>query len=1054
MIKLIYISSIWILVGVVALLPNRPFIKAFNPSIAFSFRQNDCLAQNIPNDMDASLILTRTVSATSCPSRTQSATVFENAIIGATIVDGTHPNAIVSNSLGSTSFAAFSGDGGLGTFKHLSLEFWFTPLTLPVSGNAYLLEVGGLSGSSISLTNNTDSVQFRIYYQRGTGGADDVFAVDYVYEMFNSGTGLLEVTTNSKTFPSTCFSGAGSLIEGIQVGRLYMITLTIESNKLGVNELFLYFGDVRSGTIQSCRKTDTDPIRRFSFHPQQVLRVASTRSAAVTDVGLTADIHFLGFYPLVLSLANVTTLMQQGLFNSNPVVKSGYYMVSQGTIPTTINLVTNNTLLDVDGNPPSGFTLITIPLLGVLSYDGVALSSFLVQNSTKLGFRPANPFEFSLALPSTNCSIPYSSINYTASDGLCDHSTTLSSAPNCNSPRVATAFLCVVDQPDAPTGTNVSLTDVKVGTSRVFTIVPTDADDFLVGLSDALPSTGRMRHPVTGVLVAGVEVKFRETIGSFGNLTVFNGTHCQPTMRIQAGVGYGFPATTGVFQFCYTVNPDVNGDSLDVIGTDDFGFKFKDLGGTEGVSWSMASFTVVNPLEVCTNLVSYSATTLQFVGGGGVNGNVCISQGNENLSLAIPNNSSWIPIYLQGVDTVGGRSLEFEVTAFPTRGKLYTNLATVGSGLRMIKGIELTLGGLSKVGPMLSSTIPNVIYEGRPNYFNRAMHLANPYVDLTGGGIGNCSMTVFPGCPDGLDFRMMVVGSTPPKQSLVKSYQVLVNSRISPILEVTRPQVIFARSGGVRMALTGEYLIQVRDLDQDVYSIGLEAYVSKGIVNIISQVLTESDFSIVECIDGLETGCAKFQIYSHPSKINRALQGLSYTTTYRLANRTDSIRIRLFQPGPTGMNSANAVNVFTGGAASMTVTIDLAPPTDDVEASAGAGMGVALISIGIACGFFVLLGVVILLRKAFTTTKDVVVGIEKRISQDFHHRRSQSSGAVVISHPTAPSSMHSDGGGGIDSSILDWERHFDKVTGKVYYFNSKTHESRWDPPIRQGSSGK
>merc|ERR1711916_341278 len=33
-----------------------------------------------------------------------------------------------------------------------------------------------------------------------------------------------------------------------------------------------------------------------------------------------------------------------------------------------------------------------------------------------------------------------------------------------------------------------------------------------------------------------------------------------------------------------------------------------------------------------------------------------------------------------------------------------------------------------------------------------------------------------------------------------------------------------------------------------------------------------------------------------------------------------------------------------------------------------------------------------------------------------------------------------------DDSIFDWERHLDDTTGRVFYYNVKTQESRWTPP--------
>lgn len=56
-------------------------------------------------------------------------------------------------------------------------------------------------------------------------------------------------------------------------------------------------------------------------------------------------------------------------------------------------------------------------------------------------------------------------------------------------------------------------------------------------------------------------------------------------------------------------------------------------------------------------------------------------------------------------------------------------------------------------------------------------------------------------------------------------------------------------------------------------------------------------------------------------------------------------------------------------------------------------------------------------------------------------RRSGSSAAATAMEPKA-------GGKKLDAStdIFDWEKHIDKKSGEVYFFNPKTGESRWDPP--------
>ena len=43
----------------------------------------------------------------------------------------------------------------------------------------------------------------------------------------------------------------------------------------------------------------------------------------------------------------------------------------------------------------------------------------------------------------------------------------------------------------------------------------------------------------------------------------------------------------------------------------------------------------------------------------------------------------------------------------------------------------------------------------------------------------------------------------------------------------------------------------------------------------------------------------------------------------------------------------------------------------------------------------------------------------------------------------------------VDDSIFDWERHMDDKTKRVFYYNSKTGESRWTPPtVKVHEQGK
>jgi len=49
--------------------------------------------------------------------------------------------------------------------------------------------------------------------------------------------------------------------------------------------------------------------------------------------------------------------------------------------------------------------------------------------------------------------------------------------------------------------------------------------------------------------------------------------------------------------------------------------------------------------------------------------------------------------------------------------------------------------------------------------------------------------------------------------------------------------------------------------------------------------------------------------------------------------------------------------------------------------------------------------------------------------------------------------VEADEGG--DDSVFAWEKHIDRKTGDVYFFNPKTGVSQWDPPsIKVKRTGK
>jgi hypothetical protein len=1011
-----------------ALFPNRPQPHPFSPLLAYTFRQSECKLGTITEDATGGLNLTRSLASTSCPSRSG----FTHAMIGVTLNDATDLYALRSSTpIGTNVLSAFTSDGGSGTVKQMSIEYWLTFTALPaVNVEATFLEIGNATDSTSTFGNTADTYQFRLTYKRSLTGVSFFLTYRIRNNALTSLTNTIEISSVNGDFVN------GTFVETLQVNRLYVLIWTIQGDLITNNQATVFIGDASTKAYT----TGTNPgvanaVRMFVFPSTQALRIGCSGNSNL--LGIRADVHFVGLYSQLLSETNATALLAAGLPNSLPSVKNVSLYVQEDTLSRVL-LNTTSVWMDVDaGNTLAFAVLNTVPGVGTLSITpfGSVHAGSVYSDVSSLSYLQSVPNVFSVATNTTACVTPYTNLTLQASDGIYDHSSTMVTDVNGHSTTTSIVSLCLVDTPDAPNALNyTAIPSVRVGSTRVFTLTFQDDDDGRVGLSDGAVSAYRMRE-LNGTIVSWAKITFYQTKGTYGELSFYDGISCT-NLSVMANVTYFvslFTTRSPDFIYCYLVYDTTSNTNTSLIGRDVFSYSFQDAAGSGAIGY--AYFDVTTPLETCPVNPTVSLATLQTIQGG-VDGNSCTSRGYENSS---------IPIYLQGMDSIPNRTMTFRIDQLPLYGTLYRVTAGGGQGSAVTVGVE-----------DIPITAPNLWYVPQAYYFNRIY----PSTFVNGLGLGldgcrapgatscRCPNTTVSGCPD--TFRYSIRVSSPVVSYSPSSiYRVYVDSNVTRPLSLLAPPSVFAIVA-TALAFTDTTAIQLVDVDDDVYPIGIQLEV-RALVKVtdkgklrIDQVVNYA-LHIDECFDALEVGCDLIRFYGFPSQVNTALSALQYTTTNKIGNQSCIMEINLYKPWPLGV-----VNSVYGDSILMR-RIFLS--SDAASADTGAVSLTNALIAGVAAVIFIMaMAACFAIKFCVKQTKEVVHEAH-RLSVDFRARKSSgavsstSSRALVATHhPPHESRPHSTGEKKGAPSIFEYEKHIDKQTGQIYYYNARTGESSWDPP--------
>ena len=259
-----------------AALPSSPpafLARPVTPVYAWSFRQSECVAGQVAEDINALLGLRRG-ALTSCPVRQDvSGTPYPGAIIGVNAVNG--PNdALVSIPIGSRLSA-------LNATVAWTFEAFFTKRAALSSTNHFLAEIG---------TNDTNPTQ-----GNGGNGLGNVQSLLIFLDTGNSnfriGTRFrLGLSVSSISVP-VAMSGSvfNELLGSNGIGTTFHFAVSWGFGAGGVN---VYLSKVGSSFQSSFAGDMFVSYTQNFFNPSHVLRLASTMSTASADSGFPADIHF------------------------------------------------------------------------------------------------------------------------------------------------------------------------------------------------------------------------------------------------------------------------------------------------------------------------------------------------------------------------------------------------------------------------------------------------------------------------------------------------------------------------------------------------------------------------------------------------------------------------------------------------------------------------------------------------------------------------------------------------------------------------------------------
>jgi len=1138
--SVVVIFLVWLVVVLfvtnATLIPNEPLAfgqgraSAGNATVLYTFRQSECVSSSgsfseAVSGGSPGLSLVRVPrSASTCPVALAGSVPFQAVVPGIVLSPGPSSNTLMSNgTFGTQSASTTSFTETLANSPAISVEIWFSVTSLPTtSTNAVLLEVSPPTASP--------TVPFQLSFNRNNG--------NQLTLTFEYGAGQVF----SGTLDGSGSSGAQRLLNslGSSTSAVYMLIFTIQSSYdtyLGSNitDWSIYFAQYNAPATYPYAGVQyilvptiaTDSVARtFAFPATSALRVGSTASSTYT--GWDGTIYLVGWYDRALSASNVSALFVGGLPHALPV--TGPFFVQQVWQDqyTTLHLVhVNETYYDAQMLLPTAIQIQTpLPTTGTLfTYAGgeKALSaseplSLLIETSTEqLQFRQTTPYLFSVATNTTTCpsSSTFANVSFSFYDGLCDNShLELGSSVNCISPQPGTVGVCVVDVQNLPEIPPNRPQELSAGQPVLLTFNATDPDDYLQGLSDGQPSTFRL-HELDGSISPRSSIEFVSIVLFPGDVLEFvssddlttttgpcNGTSVPADTRL-------FRAnTTKQFTFCYV--PSVWNISSSASRTATLTYVVYDRVGGRSVNNGTLILSATNPLQSCPSTGYIPTSLLQPPASS------CVTEGLENNPYTAALGMNRVPVYLQGsAGNTTALGLQFRVLQFPTHGSLYINQGSDGT---------LVLGPVVNASfPIVvhTTSMPNLVYVGDENYFNRvAEKTGYLYTNLLGQGVDGClasmpgvgcrcNTTSAPGCPDLFSYVTEFVSSTSNLSSVVGTYTIYVNSYVSafPSTSLSFPTAFEAVDATTAKSPVARYYVQGEsfswdgtilplDWDDNVYYVTLFANASIGSWTLeeeeggTAEASAAAALTFVLCNETAIEGCVRqFAFWTTVFNTNIQFPLLHYQSNALVGNRTNRIAVTVMKALPSGTTNENAASSYlltASNAAIVSTEFELVglpapvPPVFPWIDLVAPGLASVLAAAGV---FFCRRLVVIHHRIQQEQHATTTLNSSRRrrrlrcrccVRRKHHHHHQHSSTTSRNSTASRPHSQLSSSVGDRvgsernsvprqhptpavvvvgtpyhlpEDSVFAWEKHLDKKSGNVYFFNTITGVSQWDPPF-------
>jgi len=976
-------------------------------------------------------------------------------VAGVSISDKTAANALKTSGIASAMDPVASDGGNVSAVRSMSIEMWFTvDGSIASTADYVLLEIG--DGSATSLGMGLNDFHLRIFYKRN---AFDSLCISFIAQRGEPAVNdLKNAVQDSSTFIGGLSTAAVTDMRTNPGSKVFQMMVTIESS----GQLTFYVNQLGNNGL-AVSSVGMSAVRKFGMLSTSVMRVMTTATPTGSVSGFPGTMRILALYNRALTQTEVLNLFNGGAQNSLPAVRSNTFVVTED-LATMVNLNQSGIVTyDDDGNTVSGFLIKTLPGKGTLFYDGVPISSagYPVPDISRLTYK-ADPNDFT----SSNgvCSSTYTSFDFTATDGLCDRSGTLLTALNCNSPVAATASICVVEANDPP---------IVVNNGEGFNTFTNTNKPSAITLTCKDPDTNTT---VFGLKKIRVKSQTRSDLGTIYFRTDGNGLCSAGTLLtvINNNVVNVSPAsnTQASASFCYQ-------SAVANVGTDIIGFECEDASGA--TTTGSVSITVQSPLQV-------------DCGGG------CTLSGSEDIRFKV---------VLNGTDLDGSHDrllTSYKITALPARGTFYRLGTNTPIGLNE-EILQNSDGSLTVEFQAPTDYYNALCATSTPPAVDQATGLAlcdrtpdkYTFGDYFGVKFNACPTQ---GCPLSFSYKMLYKFGSIDLESGIGSVTLWILGRQDNDGVLSGPPTLRVDAGLLKTTSfkTADKRIRFSTLKNNTFRVGFhisidvkdkklclrfpdalyEAFAAAGTRNRITFMTSESSDL---CDSPILSGKA------YPTDLNNLFDVLEVKRPEKPLYRSDTAKIQIKvynpvtfpaveEPGVADFDPSDFDDGSTYSSEIIVVWAEELPEFSDPQQYAivlgSTIMGVFFLFIFIIflIWFYISLqpepvpvkeeeddAAAIALAQAeaqYSAQNDLDAldrvtptsgGVKLRQMSDRKRPLSASEKALFTSSSRKTMTAPEEEDEKVDLSILEWEKFVDPTHNKPYFFNHKTGESTWYPPI-------